>query len=423
MKKILLGTTALVASGLLASPAFAADPIKINVIGYLQSYIGIGKYDQDGSSGSNKYGNVNFKYEGEIWFQGQSKLDNGTTIGLRIELEAWSQGGITASSAAAGVGDTKDTVDEEYLFAFGDWGRIEFGGTDAASYKMTYTTPTALIGHSFVQHNFGWRGNTATGANAADHSGFTSNSGLMAVDANKFTYFTPRIAGFQGGFSYTPQFSPARINFAAGNAAQCGFLGGGGNTNACANNSNTWRHGLDFGANYLNKFGDVSLALYGGYAIAFADRAGGNGVTDFGAAFQPGTTNTSNAMRNWEAWALGVNVGFYGWTLGGGVGQDNNGLQGNRTFWYTAGAMYETGPWQASLGWWHGERRESNATVAGGVANIGTDKVDYFTLGVNYAIGPGVKLVGGFIYDLRRGQTQAEKADAWQFLFGTELRF
>jgi hypothetical protein len=159
MKKILLGTTALVASGLLATPAFAADPIKINVIGYLQTYIGLGHFDKDGITGANKYNPVNFKYEGEIWFQGQTKLDNGTSIGLRIELEAWSQGGIAggAPTADSGISDTKDTVDEEYLFAFGDWGRIEFGGTDVASYKMTYTTPTALIGHSFVQHNFGWR--------------------------------------------------------------------------------------------------------------------------------------------------------------------------------------------------------------------------------------------------------------------------
>ena len=38
MKKLLLGSTALVAGGLLAAPAMAADPIKIGVGGYYQFY-------------------------------------------------------------------------------------------------------------------------------------------------------------------------------------------------------------------------------------------------------------------------------------------------------------------------------------------------------------------------------------------------
>ena len=61
MKKILLGTSALVASGLLATPAFAADPIKISTIGYLQAYMGFGHFDRDGSSGTQKYEAVNFR--------------------------------------------------------------------------------------------------------------------------------------------------------------------------------------------------------------------------------------------------------------------------------------------------------------------------------------------------------------------------
>ena len=403
MKKILLGTTALVAGGLLNAPSFAAEPIKINVIGYLQTYIGVGHFDKDGTDPFRKYNPINFRYEGEIWFQGQTKLDNGTTIGLRIEMEAWAQGGVSFSGST----DSKDQVDEEYLFAFGDWGRIEFGGTDSASYKMTYTTPSALIGHSFVQHNFTWRGNAAPAANAADHAGFTSNPGLIAVDSNKFTYFSPRFAGFQLGFSYMPYFRSATSSFGGvANAAQCGFLGGGGNTGACPKNADNYRNGLDFGGNYLNKFGDVSLALYGGIAWADADKA-----------------SAASIAKDFFGWAAGVNVGFYGWTLGGGVGQDNNGLQSNKTTFWTAGVMYETGPWQASVGYWHGQRKEGIAGVVGGGGAIGTDKVNYITVGVNYALGPGVKLVGGFIWDSRKGQTQAESADSWQVLFGTELRF
>jgi hypothetical protein len=176
-----------------------------------------------------------------------------------------------------------------------------------------------------------------------------------------------------------------------------------------------WKDGIDVGANYLNKWGDFSLALYGGFGYAWADKSGvlANAIQ----------TAQSSVIRDFKAWAVGANFGFGGFTLGGGAGQDNNGFRGNKTTFYTVGIMYETGPWQASVGYWHGSRKEDNAVVIGGGGAIGTDKVNYITLGVNYAIGPGVKLVGGFVWDSRKGQNIAESADAWQFLLGTELRF
>jgi hypothetical protein len=152
MKKTLLGTTALVAGGLLAAPAMAADPIKLELRGYYQFMIVVGHTDRDIQAGTigTSYRPENFKYEGEIWFTGTTKLDNGSSIGVRIELEGWSQ------SAAASA--SLDQMDEEYMFAFGDWGRIEFGGTDSASFKMQYSSPSALIGWGFNDHNFNYFG-------------------------------------------------------------------------------------------------------------------------------------------------------------------------------------------------------------------------------------------------------------------------
>ena len=42
MKKLLLGSTALVAGGLMAAPAMAADPIKIGLGGYYQFFVNAG---------------------------------------------------------------------------------------------------------------------------------------------------------------------------------------------------------------------------------------------------------------------------------------------------------------------------------------------------------------------------------------------
>ena len=57
----------------------------------------------------------------------------------------------------------------------------------------------------------------------------------------------------------------------------------------------------------------------------------------------------------------------------------------------------------------------------GGAA--GTDQIHLFMVGGTYAIGPGIKLVGGFYYEAATGQNQSERTDSWQFLIGTELRF
>jgi hypothetical protein len=91
MKKLLLGTTALVAGGVMAAPAMAADPIKMGIGGYYTFYALAGNIDAtyafDGSFTS--YKGLTIMQEGEIHFIGQTKLDNGTSVGLTVELEGW----------------------------------------------------------------------------------------------------------------------------------------------------------------------------------------------------------------------------------------------------------------------------------------------------------------------------------------------
>jgi hypothetical protein len=429
MKKALLGTTALVAGGLLAAPtAMAADPIKLELRGYFQFMITAGHIDRDVSAAGagQSYRPENFKYEGEIWFTGTTKLDNGTSIGVRIELEGWSQNtGVSATNATG----TIDQLDEEYMFAFGDWGRIEFGSTDSASFKMQYSSPSALIGWGFNDHNFNHFGNNFGGSNNAGRGGNILGTGAahnagFSGDANKFTYFTPRFAGFQVGFSYTPSFS------ATGSTTNCQFRGGGANFNNCPRNNNAWHNGVDFSANYLNKFGDVSIALYGAYATAGFDR--GSGVA-LGVPGNGGTPAAVSHLGRYKTYAIGAQVGFAGFTLGGGMGTDNNGSinSNNRTNWYTAALMYETGPWQISLGWWGGRNKDANgapigAAACGATANAncrGKDKLDYYEFGVNYALSPGIKLTSGVLFYAGSGQSRSENADSWAVVFGTALTF
>ena len=161
MKKLLLGSTALVVGGLMAAPAMAADPIKIGVGGYYTFYAGAGSIGSTiaGNGTVTTYTGLDFYQEGEIHFIGQSKLDNGTTVGLRVELEGWNPSSATANAQ----------IDEAFLFAFGDWGRVEFGARDPGSYRMYYGTPSALIGFGAVQHNtnFAWANQSVISNNKA----------------------------------------------------------------------------------------------------------------------------------------------------------------------------------------------------------------------------------------------------------------
>jgi hypothetical protein len=279
-----------------------------------------------------------------------------------------------------------------------------------------------LIGWGFNDHNFtyfgtgaatfngGGRGANILGTGAAHNVGFSA-------DANKITYFTPRFAGFQVGISYTPTFS---TNGVTGN---CTSRTAGGNFgSACARNNNTFHNGIDIAANYLNKFGDVSVALYGGYATAGFDRGT---ISNTGAA-SPVAAN--NAAGRYKTWAVGAQIGIRGFTIGGGLGMDNNGSinSSNRTNWYTASIMYEKGPWQVSAGWWGGRNKDGGASalaITGAQNAFGRDKLDYFEVGANYTLSPGIRLTGGVFYYSFSGQSKSERADSWAVVFGTALTF
>jgi len=454
MKKLLLGSTALVVGGLMAAPAMAADPIKVGVGGYYTFYAIAGGIDStvamDGTW--TQYKGLNFQQEGEIHFIGQTKLDNGTSVGLHVELEGWNPSGTQAR-----------TIDEAFLFAFGDWGRLEFGGRDPASYRMYYGTPSALIGFGAIQHNtsFAWANQSVMSNNKAwFHATTTTNAGQFQ-DGQGINYFTPRFQGLQIGVGYRPK---ANLGQQAGALSGLGSPGPAGVAGICGYNDPTtspncpsadysWQDVFDVGVNYLNKFGDVTVALYG--AFMYASFIPGN---------QPfGTQNYSNGanLTSWKQWVVGAQLGYAGFTIGGAIGYDNNGLGSNYytnvdndTRFYTAGVMYETGPWQMSFVWvgsfntnGNGSASVSNiatgtgaqSTVAStgvpginanafnpnslGVLRFGQESVQKFEVGVNYALGPGVKLTGGGLYYAASGPSNAVSGNSWGILVGMDLRF
>jgi len=458
MKKLLLGSTALVVGGLMAAPAMAADPIKIGVGGYYTFYAVAGGISSTYATNGTwaQYKGLNFQQEGEIHFSGQTKLDNGTSVGVFVELEGWAQG----STAAAGAA----WIDEAYLFAFGDWGRVEFGARDPGSYRMYYGTPSALIGFGAIQHNsnFAWMSQQVMGGNKAWFHATTTTIAGQVQDAQGINYFTPRFQGLQIGVGYRPKVN---INPQSGNAGLAVGPGAGttgvcGYTNAttspnCLTNDNSYQDLFDVGANYLNKFGDVTVALYG--AFMYASFVPGNNPF-------AGSANMSSGANaaSWKQWVVGAQFGYKGFTIGGAAGYDNQGMGSNYftgvdndTRFYTAGIMYQTGPWQMSFGWTGSYNTNGNGslqcnsiavnastcttTAATGVPGVnsnaftpgnnpaslsfGMESVNKFEIGVNYALGPGVKLTGGGLLYNASGPSATVTGQSWGLLLGMDLRF
>ena len=427
MKKLLLGSTALVVGGVMAAPAMAADPIKMGIGGYYTFYALAGNVDSTYAyNGSfTTYKGLAFTQEGEIHFTGQTKLDNGTSVGLLVELEAWNPTTIIGNAV----------IDEAFIFSFGDWGRAELGSRDAASYRMYYGTPSALIGWGAIQHNHNWANQAVLLNNKAYGRTMATTITPTWQDANRINYFTPRFQGLQIGVGYAPKLNTPMLQFNAtgigtGPGAINGLCGVSApqNINNCPTADYAWQDAFDIGANYLNKFGDFTVALYGAFAYA-------SFVPGF-SPFAPSANLATGAnLAPWKQWVVGAQFGFAGFTVGGAAGWDNNGYGANYftgidndTRFYTAGIMYETGPWQMSFMWagFYNTNGNGSASVTaiasgtnaltvntagcGGVPGVnstcfngnpatalrfGSETINKWEIGANYALGPGVKITGG----------------------------
>ncbi len=394
-----------------------------------------------------------FIQEGEIHFLGQTKLDNGTSVGLTVELEAWNP-----STGATGAALQ---IDEAFLYAFGDWGRVELGARDAATYRMYYGTPSALIGWGAIQHNHNWANSSVIANNKAYARTMATTITPTWQDVNRINYFTPRFQGLQIGVGYAPKMNGgigAGQGMATGPAGQAGVCGyqQAANPNNCPTADYSYQDAIDIGANYLNKFGDLTVALYGAFAYAsFVP-----GYMPFGAS---ANMVTGANYAAWKQWVFGAQFGYAGFTVGGAIGWDNNGLGSNYftgidndTRFYTAGIMYETGPWQMSFMWagFYNTNGNGSASVtaiapgtnaqtlniagAGGIPGVnstafngnpatsllfGSETVNKWEIGVNYALGPGIKLVGGAQLYTASGPTNLVSGNSWVIQLGMDLRF
>ncbi|WP_372054795.1 porin [Tistrella mobilis] len=364
MKKILLGTSAIVAAGLLAAPASAAEKIKLGLGGYYQSAFVL--IDEDVADTRTD----NMKQEGEIHFLGETTLDNGIKVGVNVQLEAYT---------------TSDQVDEHYVYFEGGFGRVVLGAENSAPYLMHYSAPSAVVGHGVDSPNFFHASRPGTAALGSNATFLNATS-----DANKLTYFTPRFSGFQLGLSYTPSLAGGR----GGSSGAYGNL----NDNVVGRQQQL----VEVGMNYVNTFGGVNLAASAGYTGGSLE-ADGAGYDDL------------------EAWSLGANLGYAGFTFGGAYMTSNQGLELNDDLeQWNVGLTYGFGPYKVGVGYAYGS--QSNGRVGTATATD-KDELQMLELGGTYALGPGVNLMAGYYYIDFDSDIQANRNEANAFMIGTALSF
>jgi len=192
MKKVLLGTTALLGAGLVASPAFAADGIKLGVGGFFKTaYMVVFDDDSEGELG-NEHNTDGFFSDAEVHFTGSTVLDNGLEVGARVELEGE---------------NADDNIDEAWIYFSGGFGEVRIGSEDDALAGSCIVPPGGTGNFSAFSPNQ-WGANQASLSSSV---GLTSNTVCSGVDdkgdAQKIVYISPNFAGFQLNFSYTPNGS------------------------------------------------------------------------------------------------------------------------------------------------------------------------------------------------------------------------
>ena len=380
-KKLLLGSTALIAVSLVSSTASAQ--IEMRLGGFMNQWFGFGDNDsqynlQDVDQWSNT----------EVFFLGQGTTDNGLTFGVNIQLEG---------------NTTGDQIDESFLFLSGNWGRFLIGSENSAGYLMTITAPNVALpinSGSQTQHI----------ALPALNGGeiFRSPFGSTTIepardnDGQKLTYFTPRFSGLQLGVSYLPDVDDT-----------------GGDRNSLIADTDAYTNGISVGVNYDNEFDGVGVQASGGFFYAEAPNGLGVVTTAGG--------NTVDLGEDFIGYSVGAGVSFGGFTVGGSfaevtegvlevVGTDVTTTEG---YGFDVGVSYEQGPWAVSGTYFFGQQDS--------LFDIGDeDEHESYVVGGRYNLGASIALLAsaGFTdFEGEDGTTSLDDNDGFFITGGIGIRF
>jgi len=383
MKHVLLRTTAMVGAGLIASHAQAAQGIQLGLGGYYEAAAGLifSQSDNNGEPGHNTR-DVVFRQDVEVHFKGETTLDNGLTIGARVEMEGQ---------------QSNDQIDEVWAYFKGGWGEIRFGDDDDAPRHLHYLIPSAseLFGVDTPDFEF-----SNDHGNGFSNGAFQTNSTMLNIsgDATKIIYFSPTFAGF----SFAASFAPDR----RGEDSYSYWSGPGGTT--FSNNTHQVQNVFGAALNFDHDFNGVGLAAGVGFAEAQWESKGNDGVKALG-----------NVDTTWGVDGHLI-VSFSGFTIGGaGLFRDNWQSASGADYWVAGfGGTYNWDAWTVGLAYSHGDYEYAGSAGS-------SDTIDIVELTGSYDLGRGISLdaMAGYNTMNAGGGTGHQDDNTWEAGVGFYIGF
>jgi hypothetical protein len=347
MRKILLGTTALLGAGLASTPAFAADGIKLGLGGFFRTAIEGNAAEWGHSDLDDGHYNDGVFSDGEIYFLGKTTLDNGLTVGARVELEAEQK---------------SDQIDAAYVYFQGGFGEFRIGSQNGALMTMCVTPVGgtanfgALSQDQVINNAFG---NGYSNGVCNDVDGFGIGTPADATRSQKLVYITPNFGGFQLGLSWSP-------NGGHENTGVSDFHSGmptveDGEQRNIVDGYGTFSHDFDSWS--------VQAGLGGSWTLSTGGSGSGVKKNDY---YQAGLNLTFGQLSIGAAGEYYNDFAHFddgstgdGWVVGGGAAYNIDA--------FTVGFQYSYGDWEFTDG--DTDRRINTAALTG-----------------NYALGPGIAL-------------------------------
>jgi outer membrane protein OmpU len=318
-QRLLLGTTALVGAGFLFTSAAMAQDGGLEVVLGGFTEFGAAAASNDTLDNQSKNQNYSFFVDAEVQIRVNGLTDGGLRYGSKVEIGVDNEG--TGGNA---------TIDEVGLFFSGNFGRVELGRDDGAEDLIHVGAEDAQAG---------------TGGIDGDTANLNNVTFQDTADSVKATYFTPRIAGFQAGFSWTPDGDDNRNG-----QGDTELLGGDGRKNIAGG-----------GVNWVGVLGPVDLTLS---AVGiWADVKGSNGQ------------QAAQGFRDdQKAYQFGGLLGFGGLSFGTTFSdfkgpRDGGGGSGSDGKILSFGLAYGFGPANVSVGYdrnWNEDADDSNVFAVSG---------------------------------------------------------
>ncbi len=406
MKKVLLGTSALLGTGLIASPAFAADGIKLSLGGYLNTavLVNIDDNSKHGSSGQSDLGYNHYAdgvfADGNIIFKGQTTLDNGITVGARFDMYAENKSGNQWKRA--------------YAFFQGGFGELRIGANDGALQSLCVTPVggTSNFG-AFSQNQV--INNAFSGFSAGVCNGVSSFRGVSAKTgaglgdrAQGITYLTPNFGGFQLGLSWK----------ANGNKKSADDGVGDFHSGMPLVEDGEQRNIIDAALNFTHDFSGWSVAWSGGASITASEGGSGYPSNNKSQFYQTGLNLTfgnlsfGGAFEYYKNYGLALTKSEFAEIAGGASGV--NATAGGQDAWVAGGGVaYNMDAWTFGVQYSHA--MYEGLTVANADRNINTA-----ALTGKYDMGPGIALDGTLQYVWANGD-QGDQAHGGYHSFGIGL--